>query len=1363
MKRLIILVLICMRIPVLLSAGTPSGAALDSVSISLDSVARVSCHGGNDGAAFISVSSGLAPFSFLWSNGDTLQNADSLAAGFYSLTVTDAVGDQAVLDSVEIGQPDAITVVTEGGTITCFEPFLILFADYDTTNTTFVWTSDNGFESTELFPVVEAGGDYYFTVTDTINGCSATDTATVIAFLTAPDLTITAGTITCASSTATIQVTTQTPDVVYYWSGPNNFGSTEQNPTVSLPGLYEVVGQDTVYGCIALASATVELDTVPPTADAGEDQILNCHATDIYLNGTASSQGSFSYQWTTVDGQIVEGENTSTPLVSAAGTYTLTVTSQTNGCTATDETTVIQRQPLAIQILDLQNVSCHSAATGTASVAGLGGSGDYSYVWSNGSQTATATDLVAGSYTVVVTDSEDCTASYVLIVNEPAPLAANTSATGQSLLGINDGTASAAPTGGTAPYTYLWNNGGTTDTITGLNPGAYTVIVTDDKGCTVSETTNVNEFPCVITGTATSTPTSCFGGADGSVSIELGNAIAPIDFHWSNGDSTDFSNDLAAGFYTISITDSTNCSLFFTIDITQPTQVSIFELFHEDAPCPTDATGSVTVAVNGGVQPYAFLWSNGSTEATASGLSIGEHSLSLTDANGCSQTLTTTILGTDDQAPTLVLNDFTALALDSNGIVTITPDVLDDGSFDACGIANWSVTPNSFDCSQIGEQVVTITATDTNGNSNSALAVVIIEDKIVPSITCPSNVTLSECKPVLDFQLPVAADNCASNSAALLQTEGLASGSTFPLGETVQSFSYTDAGGNTATCSFTVTVNPAMEIGLTTADASCNGACDGGATIFPSNGVAPYQVIWSNDASTLSVSGLCAGDYAATLTDASGCEAQLTVQIAEPTLLTVELDSVAYPSCPSDESGFISVNVAGGTLPYSIEWTNGTSGNSINHIGAGTYSLQVTDAIGCTTSFVQVLTATDQEAPQLLLLNNLSLVLGADGTSQITPSMIDTGTTDNCGIDGWSISPSVLDCGDLGTHPVTVVVSDAAGNTSAGTISVTLVDNTTPTVICPQNISVGSCNAVVTFSLPLLSDNCTINPAALIQTAGLPSGSTFLIGSTTQTFTYSDASGNAATCSFTITVANPLVVSATAINASCDNACDGEVTLNITSGAGPFEVLWSNGQTGLTATGLCSGFVSATITDAFGCENTFTTTISDPPALNLSIAGGSPDVNGQGVGSISINVSGGTQPYSFAWTKDGDSFSNAQNLTGLNAGTYAVEVTDANGCIINSIEIIIENLTGTDEPAWANGLRLFPNPATDWTQLSIGNPLPVNCELRMLDQLGRIALSTNISKGEVQRTIDLSALTPGTYTLMLRNEQEVVVRKLIVQ
>ncbi|MCB9315754.1 MAG: SprB repeat-containing protein [Lewinellaceae bacterium] len=206
----------------------------------------------------------------------------------------------------------------------------------------------------------------------------------------------------------------------------------------------------------------------------------------------------------------------------------------------------MESPPVVIATSVLNNVLCNGGADGTATASGTGGSGNgYSYLWSSGANTDTADALSAGTYMVTVTDSENCTSTASVTITQPAVLNANATATGETSLGASDGTATAAPSGGTTPYTYLWSTSGTTEMISGLAPGNYTVTITDNNACTAVQTVTVNSFNCTISATTAVTNVSCNGAADGSATANVSGAAQPVTFLWSNGDTTATSSNLA--------------------------------------------------------------------------------------------------------------------------------------------------------------------------------------------------------------------------------------------------------------------------------------------------------------------------------------------------------------------------------------------------------------------------------------------------------------------------------------------------------------------------------------------------------------------------------------------------------------------------------------------------------------------------------------------------------------------------------------------------------------------------------------------------------------------------------------------------
>ncbi len=1309
-------------------------------------------------------------YAYLWttSDGIILSGEETLSpevgsAGVYTLTVANLINGCTATDEPEVLEDKLAPVVEAiGSEITCFEPNTQLFGIFDTAHVSFIWEGPNGFSSSEQNPLVSEGGDFLLTVTDSLNGCPGTATATVIAFTTAPELTLTVSdTITCNITEATLTVGSQLPEVVYAWSGPNGYQSGDSIIVVSEPGIYTVLAIELVYGCIALDSIALEADLVAPIADAGAGFNLDCHVQSGFLDGSLSSQGgNFTYSWTTLDGNIISGENTLTPELDAAGVYTLTVVNIINGCASSDETEVVQIAPVTAEISELSDVSCHGGADGSATVEAGGGVGSYAYAWSNGSLSATTAGLIIGSYSVTVADESNCTAEATILIGQPDLLAAKAVATAQNLANIDDGTAAANPDGGTPPYSFEWSNGDTTQVISDLAPGPYTVIVTDANGCTAIETVNVNLFDCALTGSISATNASCFGVADGTAGVYLENETAPIQFSWSNGDSLPVAANLAAGIYHVTITDSTNCSIILTAGIAQPNEIVVAELAHEDLACPTEQNGSVTVAANGGAQPYAYTWFDGSEGNAIGDLSLGDYGVTVTDADGCEATYIATIASYDNEPPVLVLQSITTF-LDGNGQANIAGEMLDAGSFDNCGIAAWSVTPDSFDCSQTGNQTVIVSLTDLNGNESSSEIDIVVLDTLAPELLCPDDMVISACNAELFYNLPAFADNCSFDLEQLQLTEGLPSGSAFPPGLTTQVFSYTDASGNSGECSFTVEVVEGLSVDYSLSHASCAGACDGSIELFLSNGLEPYSILWSNGATSENLNDLCAGFYVASITDGSGCSLEVSFEIEEPEVLVIGVLEVVQPVCAEDASGEISVEIAGGVQPYQILWSNGSDSTTADKLLPGNYLIEVTDGQGCTVGLEVAVSATDSLFP-VLSLQDLTVQTGEDGSVNLNASDFDAGSADNCGIAFWTVSPESFGCEDLGTHTVTITATDGNGNSSSAEAQVTIVDNLAPTLTCPGNISVGYCAPLVSFVLPQINDNCTSDPTLLQQTTGLPSGSSFPSGSTLQTFTYTDASGNIGSCSFVVTVGTVAEITPTINNAPCFGQCDGEISLAVNGGHPPYTIVWSNGLTGSVAGGLCAGEYTASVTDASSCLQIITTSITQPAPLEISVDLVNNDIGGAGHGAVFISVSGGTAPYSFQWTHNGSNFSSSEDLLNITSGLYKVTVKDANGCEISSADIAVENISRAGEPLWSGSLVMSPNPASEWVQFSFENTPEQEVEVVFIDAAGRRLSAGKIANGQKDVRFEISGFAPGFYLVQLRTADDSIFRRLSV-
>jgi subtilisin-like proprotein convertase family protein len=294
--------------------------------------------------------------------------------------------------------------------------------------------------------------------------------------------------------------------------------------------------------------------------------------------------------------------------------------------------------PLAVTATGT-NVTCNGGSNGTATANATGGSGSYTYAWSNGGNTQTITSLAAGTYNVTVTSGGQ-TATASVVITQPAALSVSATGTNASC-GSNNGTATANPSGGTSPYSYLWSNGGTTQTITGLAAGTYTVTTTDDNGCTASSSVTIVSSSSMSVN-VTGTNVSCNGGNNGTATANPVGGTPPYTYAWSNGGTTQTISGLAAGTYNVTVTSSNGCSGTGSVTITQPAALTV----SVSGVNPTSGNnGSATANPSGGTSPYSYLWSNGGTTQTITGLGAGTYTVTVTDANNCTATGSVTLTG----------------------------------------------------------------------------------------------------------------------------------------------------------------------------------------------------------------------------------------------------------------------------------------------------------------------------------------------------------------------------------------------------------------------------------------------------------------------------------------------------------------------------------------------------------------------------------------------------------------------------------------------------------------------------------------------------------------------------------------------
>ena len=1209
---------------------------------------NVLCNGGNTGSATASATGGTTAYSFAWSNGATTAAVTGLAAGTYTVTVTDA-NLCTDTETITITEPTPVVAATAlNNNVSCFggnDGSATASATGGTGPYTFAWSNGG---TTATVTNLTAGT---FTVTATdANLCTDTETITITQPATAVTAAIALGNnVSCSGGidgSATASATGGTAPYNFAWSN----GTTTASATGLAAGTYTVTATDANL-CTDTETITIT-EPIPLVAAIALGSNVSCFGGNDG-SATASATGGtapYTFAWS-------NGATTATVTGLTAGTYTVTVT-DANLCDDTETITITEPAVLVASIALGNNVLCNGGNDGSATASATGGTTAYSFAWSNGTTTATASNLAAGTYTVTVTDANLCTDTETITITEPTPVVAATALNNNvSCFGGNDGSATASATGGTGPYTFAWSNGGTTATVSNLTAGTFTVTATDANLCTDTETITITQPATAVTAAiALGNNVSCSGGIDGSATASATGGTAPYNFAWSNGTTTASATGLAAGTYTVTATDANGCDDTETITITEPTPLVAAIALGSNVLCNGNNDGSATASATGGTAPYTFAWSNGATTANATGLAAGTYTVTVTDANLCDDTETITIT-----EPTLLV---AAIALGNNvlcnGGNTGSATASATGGTSPYTFA-WSNGATTANVTGLAAGTYTVTVTDAN------------------LCTDTETITITEPTPVL------AATALNNNVSCFGGNDGSATASATG-GTGPYSFAWSN-GGNTATVTnltagtFTVTATdanlcsdaetititqPATAVTASIAlgnNVSCNGGIDGSATASATGGTSPYTFLWSNGATTANATGLAAGTYTVTATDANLCTDTETVTITEPTPLVAAITLGANVSCNGGNDGSATASATGGTAPYTFAWSNGATTATVTGLTAGTYTVTVTDANLCDDTETITITEPAVLVASIALGNNVLCNGGNDGSATVSA----TGGTTAYSF-AWSNGATTAAVTGLAAGTYTVTVTDANLCTDTETITITEPTPLVASILSSSNIS---CFGLFDGSATASAAGGTA-PYTYAWSFGGSTAAATGLGAGTYIVTVTDA--NLCTDTSSVSISQPaLLIASTALinNVSCNGGNDGSASVSGTGGTLPYTYAWPLGDTASIVTNLSAGTHIATVTDASGCTDTSSVTITEPNILiaSTSMTQAVSCASGND-GSAAASATGGTTAYSFAWS-NGDLTAIATNLS---AGTYTLTVTDANGCTDTSSVIITEPL-----------------------------------------------------------------------------------------
>lgn len=1054
--------------------------------------------------------------------------------------------------------------------------------------------------------------------------------------------------VTCSGNGADgalrVQVTGGTPPYNFNWTG-NAEGS---NPQRLTPGTYRLTITD-AKGNSRLADISVPDRRVRLRAEAvakvsGEGRSDG--------QAEARAQGGmppYKYVWD-------NGETTAQAVKLDVGAHTVTVTDRL-GCEKTAVVDIGRTfEALGAAIEQVKPIRCQGNKSAVLKANAEGGAKPYTYQWSVAeSPTPQLTGLLAGTYSVTITDANGSVAAATYTVEEPAAFEVAAEITQPATANSEDGAARVAAEGGTPPYAYDWSTGSTGATAAGLPAGEHTITVTDANGCTaVAQVKMTEDILPLAAELEQDAVIACQGAAAAAISAKVSGGKGPFEYQWSGGKAGPKVTGLPAGSYTLTVSDAQGSSVEASIVIEEPPALTARAA--QVAPANTgSADGQAQVEAKGGVSPYTYLWTNGATTATIENLQAGSYEVTVTDKNGCQASAKVAV--TEDIAPleaALEVEQPVSCPGAADGAVAAA---LTGGK----GPYTYTWSNGAKGAARLGNIAggsYSLTVTDVVGNTDSASAVLPEPESLKVNVSVEAQANPGQA----DGQAVVSASGGNGGyQYAWSSGESGARAERLPAG--MQTVTVTDAKG----CQSTVTVEMVEEIlpleaQLTeVAAVSCAGGADGILAAEVKGGKAPFSYAWSNGQAEAQAEGLEAGLYKLTVTDAQGTTAEASLGLAAPEALQVSSTAV-QPASTNASDGVAKAAASGGTPPYQYSWSTGASAEVAESLPPGSHTVTVTDAKGCTaTAGVDI---SENILPLQVALTEAASI-SCHGAAEGAAAAEVTGGKGPFAY-AWSSGQNGAQADNLDAGTYTLTVTDAEGTAATASLTLaspdSLVANTLPVQPASTNASDGKAKATAQGGTPPYRFDWSVGTQGDIA-ADLPPGS--------HRVTVTDANGCTAAAAVKISEnILPLELAiATAAPIGCQGAT-GALNAVISGGKGPFTYAWSSGAAEPQASDLATGAYELTVTDAEGTTASAKATLSAPPALSAKAIAAQPASTNNADGIARVSGSGGTPPYSYAWSS-GAATAEAANLA---PADYTVTLTDANGCTAEAQVSITENI-----------------------------------------------------------------------------------------
>ena len=1302
----------------------------------------------------VALNGGPAALTYTWSGagfsgGTNSQNAVATAAGTYTLAVTGANGcTNTAVTTVGSNTTSPVATASLATAITCTSTSATLQGG-PLAGVTYSWSGVGLTGATnQATASITAPGTYTLLTTSTVNGCTNTAVVTPTANLTPPQVNVVPDlTINCVTPTALLEGSSSTPGVTYAWTGPtvgNPAGTTPTSSTsvVNAAGNYTLTVTNPVNGCTSTAALAVTSNVALPSITVGSSQTVTCTSPSAVLTGS-STTSPVNYSWT---GPAVGNPAGSTPTnsnttVNAGGNYTLTITNPINSCTNTAVVSITQNTtPPSITATNTSTLTC---STLTANITGTGGG---SYNWSgpgitSGATSSNATVNLPGTYTLLVTAANGCTATANTSItqNTTAPTANASNATTLSCLTL---TANVTGTGG---GNYNWSgpgivSGGTTSTPVVNQGGTYNLTVTAANGCTATASTAITQNTTAPTITATNTSTLTCTTLTANLTGTGGGS-----YNWSGpgitaGGATTTPTVNLPGTYNLTVTAANGCTATANTTITQNTITPSVSTATSGVLNCTLTT--VTAAATTTTSPVSYNWAGagitaGGATSTPTINVGGTYSYTVTNTNNGCKTTGSVAVTQNTTAPSASATGGTLTCANTSTTLVGGPVSGVNYSWTGAGLSGATNLANAT-ATTIGSYTLVTTST-TNGCTNTAVATV-TNNTVTPTANAGSTQTLV----------------CGVSSVTL-------TGSGTPLGSTANWL-----GGVTSPTSFTTTVGapgtytlvvthptsgctststvavssstdvPQATVNAITNSITCtNSVVAIGVTLSNTD---PVSYTWTGSGiagtnNTASTTATVAGTYSVTITNTvSNCQSVFNVVVPTNTNNPVTTANSSNTITCSTTSITVSATPTG--TNYGYAWsgpgtiTNGTTANPGVNVG-GTYTVTITDNVnGCIgTGTVNV--ATNTVSPTMTLTPSSLTTTCANptatllATSSADPDVNYVWTAPSTGsLNNTTINNPVANGSGVFTVQVTNTVSGCVSATETVTIT---ADANVPTLNATSSNTAICSNQTVTLS---------ITGADTYTWSTTENTSTIAVTPATTT-TYSVSGTNTLTGCSNITNVTVSVTPTPTLNvsASATTICEGNTTTLTLTGATSYTV--TNPSQTTTGTITLSPTAQTTYTivgDASGCATTTETITINVNALPQVLTTNTTTCAGT---AVTLSATGAD---TYNWQPTGAT-TNTTTVSPTTNTTYTVTGTNTvTGCTstITTADVTVNQLPNITASA---------NPNTTCTSGTVNLNAATTGTAAITNYtwtLGNGVDNTNQNQGSI--TFPANGLTTGTYT-----------------